>query len=377
MLGQMVYMLPVLLPTLVIRTYCDNTTSSDVVFHFAGHAEARSDEVRTVRSNVTEGTTEKVTQTEATVIFVTDTPRPKRRSTTTTEYYEDDTESVVFVPNEAPIVRIEDEYDRHPVRLNDLMEKQTIGEVVDGGMRLETVAPPADILFIAAKNNDFQTETTTRKSRRNFDAHDEAYNPSPKPRPPKKLDCTNLDCNNTIKSVCGGKIVNRKWQYRLFLNDCFFRKVNCNFKYEMSRYIQVPSDRCRTIASHYGKPFAYKPKLFDLPKKTKEIGTRKSFSSRRSMSMNMNGEFCSHVCPVSCPEEYEPECAVSATGQRRVFMNHCEMDNNSCSFSVVWHKRPLAECVGGKKADMRQNRFFISWMQRVGILDNKGKLVLE
>ncbi|RVE40031.1 hypothetical protein evm_015319, partial [Chilo suppressalis] len=96
-----------------------------------------------------------------------------------------------------------------------------------------------------------------------------------------------------------------------------------------------------------------------------------------SFNKELDGRFCSHLCPSSCPEQYEPECAVSNKGERRVFMNHCKLDYNSCSYGTVWQKRPLAECVGGKKADLTRNSAFIGWMQRVGIVDNKGRLKLE
>uniref|UniRef100_A0A2H1VEH8 SFRICE_008459 n=1 Tax=Spodoptera frugiperda TaxID=7108 RepID=A0A2H1VEH8_SPOFR len=100
-------------------------------------------------------------------------------------------------------------------------------------------------------------------------------------------------------------------------------------------------------------------------------------STIQSMSMDAKGRFCSHTCPSSCPEDYDPECAISATGQKRVFMNHCKLDQNSCFYSVVWHRSPLSECVGGEKAHLHQTRGFVGWMQRVGILDKKGHLVLE
>lgn len=63
-----------------------------------------------------------------------------------------------------------------------------------------------------------------------------------------KLNCNDVKyCNNTIKSVCGGKIEHKRWKYRLFLNECFFRKVNCAFKQEInSKYFLIIVFYCIT-----------------------------------------------------------------------------------------------------------------------------------
>ncbi|CAH2217444.1 jg10548 [Pararge aegeria aegeria] len=139
----------------------------------------------------------------------------------------------------------------------------------------------------------------------------------------------------------------------------------------------VPVEYCKNIGAHYlTRPYAFKP--VPLPQnEAANVETRRTFASRRSLNMGVDGSFCAHACPASCTEEYDPQCALSSSGQRKVFLNHCKLDYNSCLYKVVWHRRPLSECVGGKKADMTQNRGFIGWMQRVGIVDKKGRLVLS
>ncbi|CAB3238245.1 unnamed protein product [Arctia plantaginis] len=381
---RMVLLMPVLLPTLVIKTACDNDTDGDVIVRYAGHAEA--DENRDQKIFVENKPLEAVTdgkaletKTEPSVATVHESRHlstPSTESTTPIEYM-DETEGVVFVPNDAPTVRLEDEYARDGLGIHEVIGKKTVYDVMDGGVHVETESPHDHVIFVPGSNNDNvdPKEKEERSGRRNTDKVKEEKRVV---YPQYKLDCSNLDCNNSMKSICGGKIVNGKLQYRLFLNDCYFRKVNCNFKYKLNRYTIVPLDKCIKYGARGERPFTFSRRIMDTPTKPKEdIALPKSFSSRRSMSMNVYGNFCSHPCPVTCPDDYEPQCAISATGQRRVFMNHCKLDDNSCLFSVVWHMRPLSECVGGKKADMRQNRYFIGWMRQVGILDNKGKLVLQ
>ncbi|CAB3258105.1 unnamed protein product [Arctia plantaginis] len=352
MFYRMVLLMPVLLPTLVIKTACDNDTDGDVIVRYAGHAEA--DENRDQKIFVENKPSEAVTdgkaletKTEPSVATVHESHHltTSTESTTPIEYM-DETEGVVFVPNDAPTVRLEDEYARDGLGIHEVIGKKTVYDVMDGGVHVETESPHDHVIFVPGSNNYNvdPKEKEEKSGRRNTDKVKEEKRVV---YPQYKLDCSNLDCNNSMKSICGG-------------------------------YTIVPLDKCIKYGARGERPFTFSRRIMDTPTKPKEdIALPKSFSSRRSMSMNVYGNFCSHPCPVTCPDDYEPQCAISATGQRRVFMNHCKLDDNSCLFSVVWHMRPLSECVGGKKADMRQNRYFIGWMRQVGILDNKGKLVLQ
>ncbi|XP_026747860.1 uncharacterized protein LOC113508892 [Trichoplusia ni] len=369
--------IPVLIPTLIIKSNCNANRTDPDVFVRGGHADAEYFRP-TTSEKVTEAETE-TTTVKTTVKVTISTAKP-----TTTVKYEDDAD-VMFIPNKPEQAARERERDREKerdddeddkyanLRIKDLMMMKSVNDVLNKNFHVDKPDPPnEDIVFITGKNHE-RNDDGKRSDDNIVDYIDDDMIQRP------KLNCSDLDCNNTIHSVCGAKVVNRELKYRLFLNDCYFRKVNCAFKYEINRYRQVTVDRCKTIGAHYvEKPFAFKPKSFPMEKNAaKGVFPSRSSSSRRSMAMNYNGQFCSHPCPVSCPDEYDPQCAVSGTGQRRVFLNHCKLDYNSCFYGVVWHKRPLAECIGGKKADMRQNRGFIGWMQRVGIVDRKGRLVLE
>ncbi|CAG9566134.1 unnamed protein product [Danaus chrysippus] len=150
---------------------------------------------------------------------------------------------------------------------------------------------------------------------------------------------------------------------------------NRNIQMADTGYSVVSMDYCKGIARRDSRApmtmYMPGPKL-----KEKNIDTRRSIVSRRSLTKSVEGRNCDHECPVSCTDDYNPLCAINEVGARKVFLNHCQLDLNSCSHKLVWHLRPLSECVGGRKADMTQNRGFIGWMQRVGIVDKKGKLVL-
>ncbi|XP_052748437.1 uncharacterized protein LOC128200134 [Galleria mellonella] len=331
--------------------------NSDVIITYSGHAEANVESPRDMAKPKT--------------ITIEKNNLIPKSFLTTIDYTE--TDDVLFVPNEKKVHRIDEEFkDPNVMNIGDVVMKKTVGDVLgDKGINVETERPK-DILFISGKNNENIEKSELReRDRRNNTRR------SGKGTKPISLDCTDLDCNNTIKSLCGGKIEHKKWKYRLFLNECYFRKVNCNFKYAENRYTQVREEFCNNIAAHYSfKPYVYK---FEEPVEKKEktdISARRSYSSRRSQNKGIDGHFCSHACPISCPEDYNPECALSNTGLRKVFANHCKLDYNSCAYRLVWQRRPLAECVGGKKADLQQNRGFIGWMQRIGIVDNRGRLVL-
>ncbi|KAJ8704809.1 hypothetical protein PYW08_012129 [Mythimna loreyi] len=371
---------PMIIPTLLMKTNGNDSNRTDTVFlRYGGHAEANGgyrDQTTTIK------TTEKPTTTTTTTVETTP-------STTTKVYEEEATESVVFVPNNPPPDLKDEEdylYDGHGLRIKDVMSMKTVHDAMNKDFHAEKKddTPAEDIVFITGKNHDFEKPPPEEKPRRrnnnnnnynNYYRRDEIEDVvTEKP----KLNCKNLNCNNTINSVCGEKFVENNWKTRLFMNDCYFRKVNCGFKYEVNRYKQVELTRCKNHRAHYETPFSFKPRpyAYDKPEaKPKE--TRRSSSSRRSMAKNLDGAFCSHPCPVTCTDDYDPQCAVSGTGQKRMFLNHCKLDLNSCFYGVVWHKKPLSDCVGGRKADMRQNRGFIGWMQRVGIVDKSGRLVLE
>ncbi|KAJ8706677.1 hypothetical protein PYW07_012755 [Mythimna separata] len=369
---------PMIIPTLMVKTNGDDGNRTDTVFlKYGGHAEANGgyrDQI-IVKTTVRDTTTAK-----ATTVHVETVPP------TTTKVYEEEeaTENVVFVPNNAPpIRRDEDEYlyDGHRMSIGDIMSMKSVHDAMDKNFHVEknpgSESPNADIVFITGKNNDYEDKTTTTKryyNNNNYGEEDTEDVVIAKP----KLDCKHLNCNNTINSVCGEKYVDSNWVNRLFLNDCYFRKVNCAFKYEVNRYKQVEVNRCKNIGAHRGeRPFSFKPRRFLDKPALKPMDSRRSSSSRRSMAKELDGDFCSHPCPESCTDNYDPQCAVSGTGQKRMFLNHCKLDLNSCFYGVVWHRKHLAECVGMQKAEMRQNRGFIGWMQRVGIVDKKGRLVLE
>lgn len=54
----------------------------------------------------------------------------------------------------------------------------------------------------------------------------------------EKVDCANLACNRSRASVCGGKLDGHTWRYRLFLNECYLKKVNCEFKFDVNSEFQ-------------------------------------------------------------------------------------------------------------------------------------------
>ncbi|XP_063899428.1 uncharacterized protein LOC110378954 [Helicoverpa armigera] len=369
------FWIPVLIPTLIInRSYCEDN-KTDIFVQYSGHAEAAYLERATPIS----------TQNPSPTTDLSTTIRISNPVSTTIRY-SDETESVVFVPNDRDR-RIDSDDEGRGMRIKDIMNMRTVHDAMNKNFHVEKNAdtPNEDIVFISGKNHDTEKvrerEESGRRSEFQYNNVEDQYNQYNEEDfiIKTKLNCSDLDCNNTIRSTCGAKYVNNEWRYRLFLNDCYFRKVNCAFKYEVNRYKQVTVDRCKTIGAHYmDRGFPYQPKPYpEKPVDKVEFDTRKVSASRRSMTMNYNGQFCSHPCPLSCPEDYDPQCAASNTGQKRVFLNHCKLDHNSCFYGVVWHKRPLAECIGHKKADMRSNRGFIGWMQRVGVVDKKGRLVIE
>ncbi|XP_050556568.1 uncharacterized protein LOC118280905 [Spodoptera frugiperda] len=401
--------IPVLIPTLIIKSNCDNNrTHTDVYIQYSGHAEADLPDTipdTTKKTTTTTSTTTTLKPSVKTTVFTVTTPNktvettvlttvpttesttPKTTTlkpvkTTTVKFSEEVTDPVLFVPNVGSARRDDGYLDG--IKIKDLLMMTPLPEVMNNRFHDEKTldAQKEDVVFVVGKNGEGNSDkkpdrNTNFNSNQVDDYEDSETKVTRKPR----LICSNLNCNNTINSICGGKMVNREWKYRLFLNECYLRKVNCGFKYEINRYKQVPPDKCQTVGAHLAeRPFSFTPKIYNFEKaepKPESFDRRKGFAARRSMSMDAKGRFCSHTCPSSCPEDYDPECAISATGQKRVFMNHCKLDQNSCFYSVVWHRSPLSECVGGEKAHLHQTRGFVGWMQRVGILDKKGHLVLE
>ncbi|XP_059050339.1 uncharacterized protein LOC131845310 [Achroia grisella] len=334
---------------------------SDVLITYSGHAEAINEPINVLSQNSMDTSDYiKLSQPQSYMTTVNTAP-----------------DDIVFIPNEKEIQRNDQVNEKNVMNIGDYMVNKNVDDVLEGkGINFDTEAPK-DIFFISGKNNENVAKSEIKEKER--DNHSGTRRSGKEKNKPILMDCNNLDCNNTVNSTCGGKIEHKKLRYRLFLNDCYFRKVNCNFKYAENRYTKVPNVHCQNIGVHYSvRPYVYKSeRVVAVEKKNIDLNARKSYSSRRSQNKDINGRFCSHRCPISCPDDYDPECAVSTTGRRKVFSNHCKLDYDSCTYSVIWQRRPLAECVGGKKADLQQNRGFIGWMQRVGIVDNRGRLVLQ
>ncbi|KAL4712086.1 hypothetical protein ACJJTC_008669 [Scirpophaga incertulas] len=337
---------------IIITVHCHTpANNSDVIISYSGHSEVEFPLV----------------------------PKPIEPDSTTvpevpTNYDQD--KDVVFVPNDAPnkdVIRNE-RMNIENILSNNI--KKTVSDLIqEKDIRIENEPPKQDILFIQGRNNENEHVENKKTP--------EVKQKKPRTTTAKTLDCSKLDCSNNLGEVCGGKIEHKQWRYRLFLNECFFRKVNCNFRYEENRFQLMPIEKCKSVGAHYNIPpivrksFQPRPSDKHPPSTAPSVNRRQAFVSRRSLSIDLNGAFCSHPCPISCPEQYEPECAVSNSGVRKVFANHCKLDFNSCLHGGVWYRRPLADCVGGKKADLTQNSAFIGWMQKVGIVDNKGRLNLN
>ncbi|KAG6462273.1 hypothetical protein O3G_MSEX013154 [Manduca sexta] len=249
----------VLVPVLIINTKCHTANNSDVIVINSGHADVVDQPQNIINEPKTTETTEN------TKLMIPET--------TTTEAEIEATEDVVFVPNEKEVQR---NFDDDKMKIGDILYRKTVGDIMnDRNVRIETEAPNEDIVFISGKNNE---NIETSKIERNKEV-----NIQKKEKPKKKfIDCANLDCNNTLNSVCGVKKDNGHLKYRLFLNDCYFRKVNCNFKYEENRYKQIELERCRNIASHNTeRPFSYNPMPLPPPRPSPMDKSRRSLSSRR------------------------------------------------------------------------------------------------
>ncbi|XP_068627118.1 uncharacterized protein [Battus philenor] len=294
-----------------------------------------------------------------------------KRTEVQTEEYPMTEGDVVFVPNEKPIIRNEDIVEGE-TRINDLLTRKYMSNVVNEKKVIEhTDIPNNEAIFITGKNKEYDLKEIETKKKI------EQKTAPVKTKADNKLNCTNLDCDTTQETICGGKVEENKWKYRLFLNKCYFNKVNCGFRHSINRYKKVQMRNCDNIAMRtLERPLVVPNKVINEAV-TIRNDTRISFPSRRSLNKGVDGQFCSHLCPGSCTDDYDPQCAVSGAGEKRVFLNHCKLDQNSCSYKVVWYRRPLSWCVGGKKADLRENRGFVAWLQRAGLVDGKGRLSMH
>ncbi|CAG5044956.1 unnamed protein product [Parnassius apollo] len=251
-----------------------STNTSDVIITYEGHSEVENAKPMSVSKQDTP-------ETGAGNEVVKFEPKlTKPLVSDTTETYPEATEDVIFIPNEKPVLRNEDYlYDREEVAMKDLLTSRASDVLSDKKVNVETEAPSKDVLFITGKNQEYDAkDNTNRENKRNKKEQTRIATATREIF--KKINCTNLDCNNTQDPVCGGKLENNKWKYRLFLNECFFRKVNCAFRYRVNRYKPVPAEKCNSFGAHYSeRPLLYKPQ--PLPKPIEQNETRRSFSSRR------------------------------------------------------------------------------------------------
>ncbi|XP_013163282.1 PREDICTED: uncharacterized protein LOC106114566 [Papilio xuthus] len=352
--------LQIILVSLIIKNVHNHTpkNNSDVYITYQEHSELGNDKILEAKKDDIDKNKIK----------------PKTQTDAVTENYEPTFEDIVFVPNEKPIIRNEDLINNEEIKIDDLMNRKYLNNVMEERKVVKTDSPNEHVLFITGKNKEdeeFNTDKVTKRNQRTKSIFDDISKVIK-----RKVNCSSLDCNNNQDPVCGGKAERNKIKYRLFLNECFFDKVNCAFKYNLNKYRKVNLTKCEQVAAlNFEKP-TYKLKTAPI-KPANVNNTRRTFSSRRSLMIDIDGKFCSHSCPVSCTDDYDPRCAITSNGQMRVFANHCKLDFNSCLYRIVWHARPLSHCVGGRKADMQQNRRFISWMQQAGIVDKRGRLSIH
>ncbi|CAG9790518.1 unnamed protein product [Diatraea saccharalis] len=116
---------------MVITIYCHTPkNNSDVIVTYSGHAEALNPAPILKPSTVEPETTRKEIATE--FIYTTQFKYSKR----TTPFYDEDTDSVVFVPNEKPIYRNRDtdfmEHDDDRMSIKDVLTKgKSINDVLN------------------------------------------------------------------------------------------------------------------------------------------------------------------------------------------------------------------------------------------------------
>ncbi|KPJ00398.1 hypothetical protein RR46_06988 [Papilio xuthus] len=321
--------LKIILVSLVIKNVHSHTpkNNSDVYITYQEHSELGNDKILEAKQDDIDKN--KIT--------------PKTQTDAVTENYEPTFEDIVFVPNEKPIIRNEDLINNEEIKIDDLMNRKYLNNVMEERKVVKTDSPNEHVLFITGKNKEdeeFNIDKETKRNQRTKSIFDDISKVIK-----RKVNCSSLDCNNNQDPVCGE-----------------YRKVNLT--------------KCEQVAAlNFEKP-TYKLKTAPI-KPANVNNTRRTFSSRRSLMIDIDGKFCSHSCPVSCTDDYDPRCAITSNGQMRVFANHCKLDFNSCLYRIVWHARPLSHCVGGRKADMQQNRRFISWMQQAGIVDKRGRLSIH
>ncbi|XP_061727399.1 uncharacterized protein LOC133532657 [Cydia pomonella] len=341
---------------------------------------------------------------------------------------------VVFIPSgnsDSQSFRRAESARRDEYSVKDMMERVAVGDVINERYKTETEPPEGGIVFKPGKNDErteekIKHELDDEKIEQAVKEYKEVYeNP---------MDCENLDCENVLEAVCGVKLENKRPKYRLFKNECFFRKVNCGLRYDYNRYRTVSIEQCDGVGSHL-PPQEHTGWLQYQPRPLPQIqlsgggqsSGRRSASRRRktcecdrlgnhppgvhwlaavpaqafvktsdkwwrseqrgdellqdaflpsAMTANAEGLPCDHFCPVRCPDMYAPVCAYSFPKRARVFQNHCSLDLQSCNDGSVWQERALSECAGDVRAEVHERAAFIGWMQRMGILDKKGHLVM-
>ncbi|XP_037972382.2 uncharacterized protein LOC105388971 [Plutella xylostella] len=284
--------------------------------------------------------------------------------------------SVLFIPRNND----DEEYLRKSEdRMQDLLHgRRTMEDVARKAFDATT---NGDNVFMAGKNYDELDKKEKKKSNRRAENHEEANDYSTTAAP-KRINCKNLNCDHQkLNPTCGAKLDHNSVKYRLFRSKCLLRKVNCGLNHDSNRYTIVEPNYCEHVGRHGQPPppnyrpstnYSYRKKQ-DLP----PLETRRLMASKRSQNMDINGQFCFHICPIVCPDQYEPECAISETGQKRVFMNHCHLDMSSCKEDTAWRAQPLVQCVGEEAAENKQTRSFVAWMQNVGVVDARGRLYKE
>ncbi|XP_049884485.1 uncharacterized protein LOC126379707 [Pectinophora gossypiella] len=219
-------------------------------------------------------------------------------------------------------------HEHEDMKLSDVYSsKKKLGDLVK-----DEDEPKGDVVFVASKYHDVQE----------------------KPRSREDHDGRHEDASHSHRRSGGEGYV------KLDLSLCKNSAAHTASKNNLNRYI----------------PLQGPPVDGDKEEQAKMEETRRAMSGRRAISLSLTGINCGHPCPQRCTDDYVPECAESNTGEKRVFINHCVMDDNSCKLGLTWKIRPLVDCVGSKKADVQQNRAFIDWMLRIGILDKKGRLNL-
>ncbi|XP_063631115.1 uncharacterized protein LOC134802398 isoform X2 [Cydia splendana] len=194
---------------------------------------------------------------------------------------------VVFIPSgnsDAQSFRRAEGARRDEYSVKDMMERVAVGDVINERYKTETEPPEGGVVFKPGKND----ERTEEKIKHEMD--DERIEQAVKEYKEvyeNPMDCENLDCENVLEAVCGVKLENKRPKYRLFKNECFFRKVNCGLRYDYNRYRTVSIDQCDGVGSHlppqeHAGWLQYQPR--PLPRSQPSGGGGGQSSGRRSAS---------------------------------------------------------------------------------------------